>query len=98
MNRARTFWQSTIGKKIGMAVTGLIMVGSLIEHASGNLLVFRSSSTVTPPFQNEVSVSGDGTVIPLSRRCLPRQVVPVTDRDGVRVRTKPRHDGHGRFE
>lgn len=42
MNRARTFWQSTIGKKIGMAVTGLVMVGFLIEHASGNLLVFRS--------------------------------------------------------
>jgi succinate dehydrogenase / fumarate reductase cytochrome b subunit len=45
MNRARTFWQSTIGKKIVMAVTGLIMVGFLIEHVSGNLLVFRSSDT-----------------------------------------------------
>jgi len=43
MNRARTFWRSTIGKKIVMAVTGLIMVGFLIEHVSGNLLVFRSS-------------------------------------------------------
>ena len=41
MNRARTFWRSTIGKKIVMAVTGLIMVGFLIGHVSGNLLVFR---------------------------------------------------------
>jgi succinate dehydrogenase / fumarate reductase cytochrome b subunit len=41
MNRARTFWHSTIGKKIAMAVTGLVMVGFLIEHVSGNLLVFR---------------------------------------------------------
>ena len=42
MNRVRTFWHSTIGKKIGMAVTGLVMVGFLIAHVSGNLLVFRS--------------------------------------------------------
>lgn len=42
MNRVRTFWRSTIGKKIVMAVTGLIMVGFLIGHVSGNLLVFRS--------------------------------------------------------
>jgi len=41
MNRARTFWRSTIGKKIVMAVTGLIMVAFLIGHVSGNLLVFR---------------------------------------------------------
>jgi succinate dehydrogenase / fumarate reductase, cytochrome b subunit len=41
MNRARTFWRSTIGKKIVMAATGLIMVGFLIGHVSGNLLVFR---------------------------------------------------------
>jgi succinate dehydrogenase / fumarate reductase cytochrome b subunit len=45
MNRVGTFWHSTIGKKIVMAVTGLIMVGFLIEHVSGNLLVFRSSDT-----------------------------------------------------
>jgi succinate dehydrogenase / fumarate reductase, cytochrome b subunit len=43
MNRARMFWRSTIGTKIVMAVTGLIMVGFLIEHVSGNLLVFHSS-------------------------------------------------------
>jgi len=42
MNRARAFWRSTIGKKMVMAVTGLIMVGFLIEHVSVNLLVFRS--------------------------------------------------------
>jgi succinate dehydrogenase / fumarate reductase cytochrome b subunit len=34
------FWQSTIGKKIVMAVTGLIGVGFVIGHMLGNLQVF----------------------------------------------------------
>lgn len=36
-----TFWDSTVGKKIVMAVTGAIGVGYLIGHVAGNLLVFR---------------------------------------------------------
>ncbi len=39
--RLLVFWRSTIGKKIVMAVTGLIFVGFVIAHLSGNLLVFR---------------------------------------------------------
>ncbi|HEU4641049.1 MAG TPA: succinate dehydrogenase cytochrome b subunit [Gemmatimonadaceae bacterium] len=34
------FWRSTIGKKVVMAVTGLIMVGFVIVHMIGNLQVF----------------------------------------------------------
>lgn len=34
-----TFWDSTVGKKIVMAVTGAIGVGYLIGHVAGNLLV-----------------------------------------------------------
>jgi len=40
MNLIRTFWQSQIGKKIVMAVTGLIGVGFVIGHMIGNLKVF----------------------------------------------------------
>ncbi|MFN2566266.1 MAG: succinate dehydrogenase cytochrome b subunit [Gemmatimonadaceae bacterium] len=40
MNALRTFWASTIGKKIVMAVTGLIGVGFVIGHMLGNLQVF----------------------------------------------------------
>jgi succinate dehydrogenase / fumarate reductase, cytochrome b subunit len=36
-----TFWDSIVGKKIVMAVTGAIGVGYLIGHVAGNLLVFR---------------------------------------------------------
>lgn len=40
MNPLRAFWQSTIGKKIVMAVTGLIGVGFVVGHMLGNLQVF----------------------------------------------------------
>jgi len=34
------FWQSSIGKKLVVAVTGIILVGFLIAHMSGNMLIF----------------------------------------------------------
>ena len=36
----RNFYRSTIGKKLVMAVSGLVLVGFLIVHLVGNLLVF----------------------------------------------------------
>lgn len=33
-------WQSTIGKKLIMAVTGLLLIGFLIVHLAGNLALF----------------------------------------------------------
>jgi succinate dehydrogenase / fumarate reductase, cytochrome b subunit len=41
-----TFWDSTLGKKIVMAVTGAIGVGYLIGHLAGNLLVFRGQAKI----------------------------------------------------
>jgi succinate dehydrogenase / fumarate reductase cytochrome b subunit len=40
-NRAPSFWTSTIGKKIVMAVTGAMMFGFVIAHLMGNLQVFE---------------------------------------------------------
>jgi succinate dehydrogenase / fumarate reductase, cytochrome b subunit len=37
------FWSSTVGKKVVMAVTGLIMVGFLILHMAGNLQIFEGA-------------------------------------------------------
>src|SRR5687767_7573830 len=34
------FWQSSIGKKIIVALTGLVLVGFLVGHLAGNLLIF----------------------------------------------------------
>lgn len=43
-SRLRLFWQSTVGKKIVMSVTGLIMVGFVILHMIGNLQIFESAA------------------------------------------------------
>ncbi|MBA2684975.1 MAG: succinate dehydrogenase cytochrome b subunit [Gemmatimonadaceae bacterium] len=39
-----SFWSSTVGKKIVMAVSGLIMVGFVILHMVGNLQIFEGSA------------------------------------------------------
>jgi succinate dehydrogenase / fumarate reductase cytochrome b subunit len=45
-NRAVSFWQSTNGKKVVMAVTGAIMFLFIIGHLLGNLLVFAGRDTI----------------------------------------------------
>jgi succinate dehydrogenase / fumarate reductase cytochrome b subunit len=40
MNRLLVLWQSSVGKKAVMAVTGLVLVAYLITHVLANLLVF----------------------------------------------------------
>jgi succinate dehydrogenase / fumarate reductase cytochrome b subunit len=39
-------WRSTVGKKIVMAGTGLIMVGFVIGHVLGNLLAFAGADRI----------------------------------------------------
>jgi succinate dehydrogenase / fumarate reductase cytochrome b subunit len=46
MNRLRLFWNSSVGKKAVMAVTGLIMVAYLITHVLANLLVFQGPANI----------------------------------------------------
>jgi succinate dehydrogenase / fumarate reductase cytochrome b subunit len=41
VNRIRVFWDSSVGKKVVMAVTGFVMVAYLITHVLANLLVFQ---------------------------------------------------------
>ncbi len=40
------FWRTTVGKKIIMAVTGMILIVFLIGHVAGNLLVFRGAAAL----------------------------------------------------
>jgi succinate dehydrogenase / fumarate reductase, cytochrome b subunit len=40
-NRAPSFWASTVGKKIVMAITGVILFGFVIAHLAGNLQVYE---------------------------------------------------------
>ena len=46
MSRLQLFWDSTIGKKIVMGVTGLIMVAFVIVHMIGNLQVFVGAAKI----------------------------------------------------
>jgi succinate dehydrogenase / fumarate reductase, cytochrome b subunit len=46
MNLIRTFWQSQIGKKIVMAVTGIVGVLFVIGHMVGNLQVFEGAEKI----------------------------------------------------
>lgn len=45
-SRLRIFWDSSIGKKIVMGATGLIMVGYLVLHMAGNLQLFLGRETI----------------------------------------------------
>lgn len=41
LNRTATFYQSVIGKKVVMAVTGFVLSGFVLGHMVGNLQVFQ---------------------------------------------------------
>jgi succinate dehydrogenase / fumarate reductase cytochrome b subunit len=40
------FWQTTVGKKAIMAVTGIIMFGFVIGHLAGNLQIFQGPAKI----------------------------------------------------
>jgi succinate dehydrogenase / fumarate reductase, cytochrome b subunit len=46
MNRLRLLWTTSVGKKMIMAVTGVIWVAYLITHVLANLLVFQGPSKI----------------------------------------------------
>jgi len=41
VNRLFALWESTVGKKVAMAVTGIVMVLFLISHVISNVLIFK---------------------------------------------------------
>jgi succinate dehydrogenase / fumarate reductase cytochrome b subunit len=46
MHRLLTFWHSAVGKKVVMAITGIIGIGFVIGHMTGNLLIFRGAEAI----------------------------------------------------
>jgi len=46
MNRLRLLWNSSVGKKVVMAVSGLIWVAYLVTHVLANLLVFQGPGKI----------------------------------------------------
>jgi succinate dehydrogenase / fumarate reductase cytochrome b subunit len=45
-NPVAALWQSVIGKKIVMAVTGIILIGFVLGHVFGNLKIFLGAETI----------------------------------------------------
>jgi succinate dehydrogenase / fumarate reductase cytochrome b subunit len=43
MHRAGTFWRSTVGKKIVMGATGMLLVAFVVLHMAGNLQFFSGA-------------------------------------------------------
>lgn len=46
MPAKRSFWNSTIGRKIVMAVTGLILFGFVLGHLAGNLQLYLGAEAI----------------------------------------------------
>jgi succinate dehydrogenase / fumarate reductase cytochrome b subunit len=45
-NRLMAFWHTMIGKKVVMAVTGVVLIGFVIAHMIGNLKIFAGPSEI----------------------------------------------------
>ena len=46
LHKAIRFYQAAIGKKVVMAVTGLVLVGFVIAHMLGNLKIFLGAEAI----------------------------------------------------
>ncbi|MGH7592699.1 MAG: succinate dehydrogenase cytochrome b subunit [Gemmatimonadales bacterium] len=42
MNRLFALWETTVGKKVAMAVTGIILITFLVSHMISNVLIFQN--------------------------------------------------------
>src|SRR5579864_2311345 len=45
-HRALAFWHTMIGKKVVMAVTGVVLVGFVVAHMFGNLKIFSGPDEI----------------------------------------------------
>src|SRR5262249_2774493 len=45
-HRLMAFWHTMIGKKVVMAVTGVVLIGFVITHMLGNLKIFLGAEAI----------------------------------------------------
>lgn len=62
----RSFWNSSIGKKTIVAVTGLVFIGFLFAHLTGNMLVFVGEESFND-YASFLHHLGHGSVIWIAR-------------------------------
>jgi succinate dehydrogenase / fumarate reductase, cytochrome b subunit len=70
-NRLMALWRAVIGKKVVMAVTGVVLIGFVIAHMLGNLKIFAGPDEIDTysRFLREVGwpAVGDGQLLWLVR-------------------------------
>lgn len=62
----RSLWDSSIGKKTVVAVTGLVFIGFLLAHLSGNMLMFVGEKSFND-YAHFLKDLGHGSVIWIAR-------------------------------
>lgn len=65
----RSFWDSSIGKKTVVAVTGLVFIGFLLAHLGGNMLLFVGEEAFND-YAKKLHNLGHGSVIWIARLVL----------------------------
>jgi len=66
----RQFWDSTVGKKVVMAVTGIIGIGFVVGHMAGNLQMFKGTGAAQAMHDYAVLLRKTGGLLWLARGVL----------------------------
>lgn len=74
-SRLRRFWDSTIGKKVVMAVTGIIGIGFVVGHMAGNLQMFLPTGAAQAMHDYAAGLRALGPLLLLARVALVVAVV-----------------------
>jgi succinate dehydrogenase cytochrome b subunit len=97
VSRLRLLWDSSVGKKVIMAVTGLVWVAYLITHMLANLLVFQGPTKINT---YSVFLHGTGGALWAARLvlfvALVLHVVAAVQLAGRRQEARPRGYAAGR--
>jgi succinate dehydrogenase / fumarate reductase, cytochrome b subunit len=73
--RLRQFWDSTVGKKVVMAVTGIIGIGFVVGHMAGNLQMFKGTGAAQAMHDYAVLLRKAGALLWVARGVLLGAVV-----------------------
>jgi len=69
-SRVRRFWDSSVGKKVVMAVTGIIGIGFVVGHMAGNLQMFKGAGAAQAMHDYAVLIRKTGGLLYLIRGVL----------------------------
>lgn len=69
-SRVRRFWDSSVGKKVVMAVTGIIGIGFVVGHMAGNLQMFKGPGAAQAMHDYAVLLRKTGGLLYLVRGVL----------------------------